>query len=576
MPKLKIIDRRGHLYGQGLRLLMLAWLLSICYPQPAAAELAGPPLPQIEARSAILIDYNSGRILYSKVPHDIIAIASTTKITTAIVALEHSSPDEVVTGGVDDEVGESVMGLAVGEKQTMHDLLYGMMLPSGNDAAMAIARHVGARLTEPAGEKDPLKRFVDLMNQQAQKLGMHDTHYGNPHGLDEEDHTSSVYDLAIITWYAMHNPTFAEIVRSNSYTIPGHYLLNTNELLSRYPGADGVKTGLTDNAGLCLVGSATRNGQRLISVVLHSPKWYDDSKLLLDYGFASLEAIASKQIPMPNEQLPVAERAGISWLLADALPTVAAPLVTAAPTLSRLTPSPTPLIISQTQGGAQPINAAGGDNGVAATVLVNRPVSNNDTLWAVGMVVLGLAVALLGKRYGLINPALSSFNRGRKLVAVSSKGVEPEPVVATISRSQHYELSYADEDAQQADVPLPVSNTPLDFDTVFNQPTVLVEDGGNRLREHAWRAIEYSYAERQGSALVEFMTVVKEQPRFEFSELPGFYEMPMVGYLALARAYYNVGHPRFASALLTLAGQRYPGDLSVRIMKRRVEQDLQA
>jgi D-alanyl-D-alanine carboxypeptidase len=210
------------------------------------------------------------------------------------------------------------MGLVAGEQQTLHNLLYGLMLPSGNDAAMTIARYVGsgakgtlaaARASRSTASKlaSPIATFVGMMNARAASLGLKDSHFANPHGLDAPGHYSSAYDLASLTWYAMHFDTFDQIVRQPSYMAPGHPLININKMLARYPGAEGVKTGYTGAAGLCLVASATRNGHRLISVVLNAPRWYEDSAALLDYGFARLDATAPQK-PTTGERLLVATR----------------------------------------------------------------------------------------------------------------------------------------------------------------------------------------------------------------------------------------------------------------------------
>lgn len=584
-------QRQGQTLANPSRRVLAVWLVVLValltsFPiSSKAAPLRDNP-PPLGAHAAILVDYNTGRILYAKLPHDIKAIASTTKIMTAILAIEHGNLNDVITATNDDIVGESSMGLVSGEQQTMHDMLYGMLLPSGNDAATAIARYIGNRLTEPADEKDPVKRFVYLMNQEANKLGMHDTHYANPHGLDDAYHTSSAYDLATVTWYALHNPTFAAIVSTTSYTIPGHYLLNTNELLTRYPGADGVKTGLTDNAGLCLVGAASRDGQRMITVVLNSPTWYDDSSALLDYGFATVASLAAGTPPGPDQQeiLPIAQRAQLSWTLVNALPTQPAPSVT---------PAPLPTLAPLTQGGpgqsanSQPAPGSGGQTNTTsnqAFVPNTVPQSGISTMagpeggfpfaWLVIIAAFLLAVFFLAQRVGF-NFALGGGKTHRQFAQPIAKPPlqgggnrfwesNPEPPsTAPIRHTQVVELSSRDEALE------PIS-------AILNAPVIVSISEDDELRDHAWRAVEYAYAERHGSAMAEFMVVVKHNPRYEFDTLPGFYEMPAVGYLALARAYYGVGKLRYAAALLGLAAPRYPGDMNIRMLKRRIENEMAA
>ncbi len=287
-----MIDRPG---TAGIFSWLAIWIISsiflaliLTFFAPATVQAATPP-PEISATSAILIDTASGRILYSKNMHRRQPMASTTKITTALTALsiEGTNLAEKYTVVREDQVGEATMGLRVGEVVTFEDLLYGMLLNSGNDAATAIARYAGAKLP---GSADPVTRFVTRMNQTAQSFGMRDSSYANPHGLDQADHYSSAFDLAIAGWYALKNPTLSQIIQTKSATRAGHPLSNLNKLLQRYPGATGIKPGLTDNAGYCLVASATRNGQSLISIILgdNAQGYQTDADRLLTYGFDQL------------------------------------------------------------------------------------------------------------------------------------------------------------------------------------------------------------------------------------------------------------------------------------------------
>jgi len=236
-------------------------------------------LPKINARSACVIDYDTGTILYEKNAFVKRPMASTTKIMTAILAIENCPLDAwVPISGQAAGIGGSVMGLKAGTNVRMEDLLYGLMLCSGNDAAVAIAEYCAGSVRD----------FANMMNEKAREIGAYETHFSNPHGLDAEDHYTTAYDLAKITRYALQNPVFNRIVRMREYYYDGRTLTNTNEMLDLYEGTDGVKTGYTGLAGRCLVTSATRNNVRLISVVL-----FCDSKSLrtqssmkiLDYAF---------------------------------------------------------------------------------------------------------------------------------------------------------------------------------------------------------------------------------------------------------------------------------------------------
>lgn len=234
----------------------------------------------INAKAFVLMDPISGRILLEKNSQDKMAMASTTKIMTAIIALEKGdlrslikvSPRAVSIGG-------SSFYLRPGEVLTLEDMLYGLLLPSGNDAAVAIAEHIGG--TE--------EKFVKMMNQKALELGALDTHFANPHGLDHPEHYTTARDLAIISRYAWKHNKFREIVQTKTKDIKyGDFtrqISSTNRLLWEFNGADGIKTGYTGKAGRCLVATAKNNGFRLISVVLGSQNHFEESKKLLDYGF---------------------------------------------------------------------------------------------------------------------------------------------------------------------------------------------------------------------------------------------------------------------------------------------------
>ena len=226
------------------------------------------------------MDRCSGRVLYEKNAYQKMGMASTTKIVTAIVAIEHADLNATVTvnptaAGVE---GSSIW-LAAGEQIKLEDLLYGLMLNSGNDAAVAIAEFV-------AGD---VPRFCDMMNETAKSIGAVNTNFTNPNGLSDKNHYTTAYDLALLTRYALSNPKFAEIVGTKNKTIPwegrdyGRKLSNHNKMLSIYDGCDGVKTGFTKDTGRTLVTGATRGGLQLIAVTLNDPDdWRDHTKMLDD------------------------------------------------------------------------------------------------------------------------------------------------------------------------------------------------------------------------------------------------------------------------------------------------------
>lgn len=259
-----------------------------------AEMVRATPEISTDASATALIDVQSGRILYSEDGDTSMRIASLTKIMTAIVAIEYGdlSSKVKVTKRAAGKEGSSIY-LKLGEEMSLSNMLYGLMLRSGNDAATAIAEHVGG---SEAG-------FVYLMNEKAKELGLIHTQFKNPHGLDDEGHFSSANDLAILTAYALKNKVFAEIVKTEEKQAPNPFekwnysWRNKNKMLYMYEGADGVKTGYTKKALRCLVSSATRNGQQLVAVTLNDGNDWLDHSQLLDWGFKyyPLSVIAKKE-----------------------------------------------------------------------------------------------------------------------------------------------------------------------------------------------------------------------------------------------------------------------------------------
>lgn len=237
---------------------------------------------QNSAQAALLLDATEGRILFSQNASARLPMASTTKIMTAIVAIENMPTDYVVTVAK-EAVGieGSSIYLYAGEQITCLDLLYGLMLESGNDAAVALAIAVGG--TE--------ERFIMLMNEKAKELGLKDTRFSNPHGLPAENHFTSVADLARLTDYALQNELFAEIVSTKKMTAceGTRYYVNHNRLLFSYEGMIGVKTGYTQASGRCLVTAARRYGRTLICVTLNDYYCSADHVRMLDSGFSSTD-----------------------------------------------------------------------------------------------------------------------------------------------------------------------------------------------------------------------------------------------------------------------------------------------
>lgn len=230
----------------------------------------------ISAQSAIAVDGQTGRILYEKNADERSLIASTTKIMTALIICEQCNvldrmeiPREAV--GIEG----SSMYLQAGEVLTVQELLYGLMLQSGNDAATALAIYCAGSV----------EGFAELMNDKAHRLGLENTHFVNPHGLDAPQHYSTARDLAVLASYAMGNPVFAQTVSAKTVRIGQRQLRNHNKLLWQIEGADGVKTGFTKASGRILVSSAVRQGRRILAVTINAPDDWNDHKILLEQGF---------------------------------------------------------------------------------------------------------------------------------------------------------------------------------------------------------------------------------------------------------------------------------------------------
>ncbi len=231
----------------------------------------------VSAKRAYVLDALSGRVLYEKNADERSLIASTTKIMTALIVCEQCNvldrmriPKEAV--GIEG----SSMYLQEGEVLTLQELLYGLMLQSGNDAAVALAIYCGGTV----------EGFAQLMNDKARNLGLKNTHFENPNGLDSPGHYSTARDLAVLSAYAMENPIFRQTVSTKSLKVGDRYLTNHNKLLWRVEGADGIKTGYTRAAGRILVSSATRNDRRILAVTIDAPDDWNDHASLLEAGFS--------------------------------------------------------------------------------------------------------------------------------------------------------------------------------------------------------------------------------------------------------------------------------------------------
>lgn len=285
----------------------------------ATEPVAEPPV--IFSPRAVLMDEVTGEVLYEKQAHDPTYPASTTKVLTAVVVLENADLEEVVHIDYEPGVSGASMFILPGESFTVETLLQALLIRSGNDVAEVLARHVSGSVDE----------FVDLMNQKAIEIGATNTHFTNPHGLPDEEHITTAYDLALISQYAMQNPVFREIVSSPSLIIPetlqtpeqriynnsnrflwgrgpSHQILYQNAWVNiYYPRVDGIKTGYTNAAQHCLISSATDNNRRVIAVILNTEREhiYTDSRTLLDYGLDQFQLVTLTDEKMMTTNVPI-------------------------------------------------------------------------------------------------------------------------------------------------------------------------------------------------------------------------------------------------------------------------------
>lgn len=293
------------------------------FPQALATPASATVAPRLSAATAVLADLDTGQILFAKNPDTHRAIASVTKIMTAVLVLEHTRPSDVVTIGPDavfpetERAGVSTLGLREGERITVLNLLYALLLQSSNDAAIALAEAVSGSVA----------RFVNLMNTKAAALGMHESHFRSPNGLDDRGY-STARDLVTLSRAAHAAPGFSRIVETRFRAIPApsgppRKIQNRNALLWLYPGAIGVKTGFTSRAGDCVVAAADRDGLRLVAVVLGAPSdAFSDAAALLNFGYDAFtrhtfvsESADAGTVVLRGGSVPVESGAGLEALV---------------------------------------------------------------------------------------------------------------------------------------------------------------------------------------------------------------------------------------------------------------------
>lgn len=276
--------------------ILIIMLAGLSAPAYSIEAFEPQPPPGISAQTAIMIEANSGEVLYEKNADQKAFPASITKIMTALLAVENGTLDKKVdvSANASGVEGSSIY-LEAGEKISLRDLVYGLMLRSGNDAAIAISEEIGGSTNN----------FVLMMNKKARELGAFNTHFANPNGLHNPDHYTTAKDMALIAKAAMNNPEFKKVAATKSWVTDRgegkyNYFYNKNKVVYQYNGGTGIKIGYTKAAGRTLVASSERNGMELICVVMNAPDWFQDTYKLMDYAYSQYETakITSGQRPI--------------------------------------------------------------------------------------------------------------------------------------------------------------------------------------------------------------------------------------------------------------------------------------
>lgn len=298
----------------GLALLLFLTMLPALGIRATTAQEADQL--EVNSKHYIVVNADSGDVFAQKGAHDQVAIASLTKVFTAVEALELAPLDTLITTNESDlmSADATTMGFGPGETYTLKDMLYGMLLPSGNDAAHAIARSLGAK---PGDSDDQaVKRFMDLINQRITDMGLKDTHLVNPHGWGVPGHHSSAWDVATFMRYAMNFSTIVEIMGTSSYTTSNGLITVTqsNKMINTYAPLIGGKTGYDNDAGWCLVNLAQEDNTKMIAVTLDGvapDDWYDDNRVLLDYGFSQQTALTQSKAAFSGDVVGYVDPAAV-------------------------------------------------------------------------------------------------------------------------------------------------------------------------------------------------------------------------------------------------------------------------
>ncbi len=512
--------------------LILMPLTVAAREQPSGA----PPEPEVTAAAAVVVELSSGTILWGRDIHAPRAPASVTKMMTALVVADLAVLDTKVTIQESDLVGESSMGLESGETLTVEALLYGMLLPSGNDAATALARTLGKQPGD-ATPAQSVQRFVDKMNAKAKTLGTKETHFANPHGLDEPGHLTSAADLALIGTAFAANPTLMHIAGTVTYDGFGHTVHTTNKLLydGRYASVVGGKTGQTDAAGYTLVEISSQNGRRMLSVELGTTAdaFWTDAMHLLSYGYAMTPRTTASH---PLSKRSVAKRSAAS---AQA---------TAAPTLPPARNADIPMALA----GVTPADPSATIHATTVTLPVSHRSSN--TL-IVRILLLGLLAAITcgivyARRVAVRRTFVEMKREWQKGLA------EPPHLVVT---------------TQMPIIPTTPRGATSSVSSRWAQAGVHAPKGEQEVaRAYALQAVRQARSGSRAAAQQAFKHAVWIAPKLEWGAIPGFWEMPPVSYADLATVMIEAGHLAIARSMLTVAALTHPRHPDLRAVEARL------
>ncbi len=496
------------------------------------ARAAAPTEPDVAAVAAAVVELPSGTILWGHDIHALRAPASLTKMMTALVIADLATLDTNVTVQESDLVGESSMGLQSGETLTVEALLYGMLLPSGNDAATALARTFGKQPGDTTPAQN-VQHFVDKMNAKAKALGTKETHFANPHGLDEPGHLTSAADLALIAAAFAANPTLIRIAGTVTYDGFGHTVHTTNKLLydGRYPSVVGGKTGQTDDAGYTLVEISSQNGRKLLSVELGTTAdaFWTDAIHLLSYGYA---------MPPITTPRPLTPRS-----IAASVQATAGPTTLPAQNIGE----------RMTMAG---IANTGPSATIHATTTVTLPATHRSgNPLKLRLVMLGLLAAIV---CGVVYARRAAVRRTfAEMKQEWQKGLADPPHLAVTT--------------QMPIIPTAHHATTPSVSSRWAQAGVHVPKEEREVaRAYALQAIRQSNSGSRLAARQAFTHAVRLAPKLEWGAIPGFWEMPPVSYADLATVMIEAGHPAIARSMLTVAALAHPRHPDLRAVEARL------